>query len=114
MSAFGKVLAVLNIIAVGAFLFIAAMDYSRFKNWTYAIASVDRKLEGEPVDKNDIDVEGNVKSQDLDDYTLKTLPQLSGKPLTEQEAEVKDVERKLRGKVESAEAIEVSGDIKLN
>jgi hypothetical protein len=109
MSALGKLLAVLNIIAAAAFSYIAMMDYTRHNNWSFGIASLDRKVGGEPVDKSEKDLEGNIKAEDMDAYTLKTLPVLNGKPLVEQEAEVKDLESQLRRKIDSDQPLEIAG-----
>jgi hypothetical protein len=109
MSLLGKVLAFLNILAAAAFVYIAMMDFTRHKNWEAGTDSVKRKIEGEPVDKSDKDVQGNIKEEDFDAFSLKTLPQLNGKPLVEQEAAIKDVESRLKKKIESSEDISVAG-----
>jgi hypothetical protein len=53
MATFGKVLAVINVLAAIAFLWLAGMDYSKRQNWAYAYYRGQLGLNGLPVDAND-------------------------------------------------------------
>jgi len=74
MSLFGKVLAVLNVVAALAFMALLAMDYGKRKQWNYAVFRHDLAMEGLPVDEEDRTVRGRQKYKDLDEEFLKNIP----------------------------------------
>jgi chromosome segregation ATPase len=53
MAMFGKVLAVLNVLAAIAFLVLAGMDYSQRQNWAHAHFRGEIAIHGLPVDSSD-------------------------------------------------------------
>ncbi len=67
MSLFGKVLAVLNLVALGGFLFMAASDLQMRQAWSYAVLRWDLALDGIPVDKEEADPRGRPRYLILDD-----------------------------------------------
>src|SRR5688500_10970007 len=58
MSLLGKILAVLNLLAAGGFLYLAVLDYSIRQQWSYALFRHDIALLGMPVDREDRDDRG--------------------------------------------------------
>ncbi len=67
MSLFGYLVAVLNVIAAGAFLYLAAMDYSIRQAWAYAYFRYELAQNGPPVDKTETDEHGQPKYLNLND-----------------------------------------------
>ncbi len=55
MSLFGKVLAFLNILAVGAFAYFGMKSYSQRAKWSYAAFRYELAIKGLPVDKSETD-----------------------------------------------------------
>jgi hypothetical protein len=64
MSLFAKLLAVLNVLAAIAFLFLAVLDLSRGTPWRYAVWLHDKNLEGPPLGTPDPNLE---REEALDD-----------------------------------------------
>jgi hypothetical protein len=58
MSLFGKVLAVLNLLAAGGFLYLAATDYKARQDWSYSVFRYDLAINGLPVDQSQTDEQG--------------------------------------------------------
>src|SRR5262245_44888888 len=65
MSLFGKILAVLNVLAAIAFVVLAAMDYQRRQDWSFAVLRHDIALRGLPVNEDEKDREGNLLVREL-------------------------------------------------
>jgi hypothetical protein len=100
MSLFGKVLAVLNIAAAGAFLYLAAMSYGTRQAWSYANFRYDIALKGLPVDKQDSDAKGRPRHLDVNEALAR---ELTGKPnLVTQEDAVQDLRSSIQNKIEDA------------
>jgi hypothetical protein len=109
MSVLGKILALLNIVAAAVFFYVAVMDYGRHKNWSYAIGKMELAHQGLPTDDKETDVQGQVRVEDFDEFTIKSLPQLDGQPLTNQEKAMRDLEKKIKQKVDSTAALQPHG-----
>src|SRR5215813_8232589 len=73
MSLLGYFVAVLNVLAAGAFLYLAMMDYSVRQAWSYAVYRYDLALNGMPVDKEDRDEKGQPRYLNLNDDLRKEL-----------------------------------------
>jgi hypothetical protein len=67
MSVFGYFVAGLNIIAAGAFLYLAAMDYSVRQAWAYTLYRYELAQNGMPVDKTETDEHGQPKYLNMSD-----------------------------------------------
>jgi len=67
MSLLGYLMAVLNLLAAGAFLYLAVMDYSIRQAWSYAVYRYDPALDGLPVDKEDRDEKGQPRYLNMND-----------------------------------------------
>jgi hypothetical protein len=100
MSLFGKILAVLNIAAAGAFLYLAVMTYGLRQTWSYAVFRYDVALNGLPVDKEDRDSRGRQRYLDVNEALAR---ELTGKPnLVTQEDVLQDLRSDIQNKIESA------------
>src|SRR5687767_8024469 len=73
MSLFGKVLAVLNLLALGGFLFLASQTLAARKNWSYAVMLYEVGLDGLPIDKEEVDQQGTPKHQKIDETLSATI-----------------------------------------
>src|SRR5947199_10541867 len=58
MSVLGKILAVLNVLGVCAFLFIGLLGYSKRQTWAYVNFRHDLAIKGIPVDEQEQDADG--------------------------------------------------------
>src|SRR5215471_6114361 len=67
MSVFGYFVAGLNIIAAGAFLYLAAMDYSVRQAWAYTLYRYELAQNGMPVDQTETDEHGRPKYLNMND-----------------------------------------------
>jgi hypothetical protein len=100
MSLFGKILAVLNIAAAGAFLYLAAMDYGTRQAWAYANFRFDVAIQGMPVDKEDRDDKGRQRYLDMNPALAR---ELTGKDdLVTQEDVLQELRSSLQNKIENA------------
>jgi hypothetical protein len=67
MSLFGKVLALLNLVALLAFFYLATVTLQMRQAWSYAALRWDIALDGLPVDKNDVDERGRPRYLNLNE-----------------------------------------------
>src|SRR2546423_1558806 len=67
MTLFGYFMALLNVIAAGAFLYLALMDYGVRQAWSYAVYRYDFALNGIPVDMTEPDEKGEPRYLNMDD-----------------------------------------------
>jgi hypothetical protein len=88
MSLLGKILAVLNILAVIAFLIIGGMAYSKRQAWAYLGFRAELMSDGIPLDDKELDKEGYPRKDKLHEKTVAEL--FGGEPVHTQ---VKEVER---------------------
>ncbi len=63
MSLLGKILALVNILAAVGFIYLAASDYGKRQQWSYAVYRHDLAINGLPLDEKEVDVDG-VPQQD--------------------------------------------------
>jgi hypothetical protein len=73
MSTFGKVVAVLNLLAAGAFLYLMASTLQRRQAWSYAIWRYDQATEGLPVDREEPDDKGKPRHENMPDLVVKEV-----------------------------------------
>lgn len=73
MSVFGKVLAVLNVLAVLGFGYLATMSYSQRAQWAYTAFRYDLAMKGIPVDKTEEDSNGNLRYEEITEGVRKDL-----------------------------------------
>jgi hypothetical protein len=88
MSLLGKILAVLNVLAVAGFFALALLDYGKRQAWSYAVFRQDLTLKGLPLDKDERDAEGRPVVDLIGESTKKDLHKGQPGPTT-QEEEVK-------------------------
>jgi hypothetical protein len=97
MSLFGKILAILNVVAAIAFFFLAMMDYAKRQAWADLALQRAVQLEGLPVDDKEPDTDGVPRASELRDAFLARLFQDSGgDPSRTQVQEVEKVKAKLQ------------------
>jgi hypothetical protein len=108
MSLFGKILAVLNILAALAFIFLVAVDWGQRQTWSYAVYRYDLALDGLPLDDETRSADGTLQVNRLSDATMQDLFKSFGpvpSPLTPQdktqEAEVRRVHDRLRRDIDA-------------
>jgi len=101
MSLFGKILAVLNVLAAIGFIYMAISDYAKRQQWNYAVYRHDLAMNGLPVDENQKDVDGNLIFKNLNQATLNDMFQpAGGQPVRTQLEEVNKVKNELMGKID--------------
>jgi chromosome segregation ATPase len=108
MSLFGKILAILNVLAALAFGYLALLDYAKRQHWAYAVYRHDLRLQGLPVTDEQTDLQGYPLAANLDDRTLREV--LGGEPVTSQVKEVERVRGQLQAKI-NGPAIKVSNPL---
>src|SRR5262245_34304946 len=67
MSLLGKALALLNLVALLAFFYLATSAYQMRQAWSYAVMRWDIAMEGLPVDNQDVDERSRPRSEQLND-----------------------------------------------
>jgi hypothetical protein len=108
MSLFGKILAVLNILAVMAFVYLVAVDWGQRQTWSYAVYRYDLALDGLPLDDEARSADGTLQVKLLSDATMQDLFKSVGSvpsPLTPEDktqvAEVRRVHDRLRREIDA-------------
>jgi hypothetical protein len=102
MSLFGKILAILNVVAAIGFIYMAASDYSKRQQWSYAVFRHDLAMNGLPVDENQKDVDGNQIFKNLNQATLTDVfQQAGGQPVKTQLEEVNKKKSEVIGKIDA-------------
>jgi hypothetical protein len=95
MSLFGKILAILNVLAALGFVYMAASDYGKRQQWSYAVFRHDTAVDGLPIDENQTDLDGKPIAKNLNQATLTDMFQsVGGQEVSTQLAEVNEVKRK--------------------
>jgi hypothetical protein len=101
MSIYGKILAVLNVLAAVGFVVVAGMDWGQRERWSYAVFRHDLFIDGLPIDAKEEDANGAPRVDNLSDKTLNAI--LGSNPVKTQEAEVERVRGLVRSKIDSAD-----------
>ncbi|HMF10828.1 MAG TPA: hypothetical protein VKE94_00940, partial [Gemmataceae bacterium] len=101
MSLLGKILAVVNVVAAIGFIYLAASDYGKRQQWSYAVYRHDLAIDGLPLDDKDTDVDGRPRVKDLSKATLTEVFQpAGGQPVETQMAELQRVQDDLTAKID--------------
>jgi hypothetical protein len=100
MSLLGKILAVVNILAAVGFIYLAASDYGKRSQWSFAVFLHDRAIYGLPLDDNEKDVDDRPLVKDLSQSTLAEMFQGVGSPVSTQLKELESVQNDLHRKID--------------
>jgi hypothetical protein len=102
MSTLGKVLIFLNILAAVAFAGIAAADWGKRQEWSYAVFRQDVALDGLPLDDQEKQPDGTRTVDLLSDATAQDIFRAVGAdPVKTQLAEVRRQQGRLRAEIEA-------------
>jgi hypothetical protein len=100
MSLFGKIFAILNVIAATGFMILAAMDWGQRERWAYAVFRHDLLVAGLPIDAKEEEPDGTPRVDRLAPNTLNAiLPASTGTQVKTQSDEVKRVRGLVEAKV---------------
>lgn len=101
MSLFGKALAVLNLVALLAFFYLATASFQMRQAWSYAVLRWDVALDGLPIDTRDVDDRGRPRYLNMNDALCS---EMVGNPkLNTQEAFLDARTQELLGRVEDGD-----------
>lgn len=103
MTILGKLLAILNVLAAGVFVYLVAIDWASRQTWSYAVFRHDLVLEGLPLDESVRDPFDNLPVvYKLSDNTLQKIFQpVGGQPVRTQTEEVKRIHDLLRAQIDA-------------
>src|SRR5688572_5749809 len=73
MSLFGKVVAVLNVLAAGAFLYLLASTLQRRQAWSYAVWRYELNVDGLPVDRDEPDAANEPRHENIPDAVVEEM-----------------------------------------
>lgn len=100
MSLWGKIFAVLNIVAAVGFVVVAGMDWGQRQRWAYSVFRHDLFVKGLPIDAQERDADGSPRVDRLTPATLNAiLPSGTGPQVTTQQDEVKRLRQLIEGKI---------------
>lgn len=111
MSVWGKVLAVLNLLAAGGFVYLAMMDYDQRRTWAYHGLKQNLIAEGVPVDASVTDIQNVPLVEALDPGSLKRIQQMGGQPLKTQEEELKRVQNEVQKRIDDDRPLELKDPV---
>ncbi len=102
MSVYGKLLAVLNVVAAIGFFVIAGMDWGQRERWTYAVYRHDLFLDGLPIDAKEKDVDGKPRVEKFNaDWFNQMFAKAGGRPVKTQMEEVDALQKQVQGKIDA-------------
>jgi hypothetical protein len=102
MSLFGKIFAILNIVAAIGFVVVAGMDWAQRERWEYSNYRHDLLVEGLPIDAQERDPEDMPRVEKLSPQTLNAiLPTSTGPQVTTQQEEVDRIRNLVQSKINS-------------
>jgi hypothetical protein len=103
MSAFGKVLALLNLFGAVALLYLAGVDYGRRQGWIHSVLMHEVVLSGLPLNNKELDKQGVPLAEQITPTDLASLfSAAGGSPVATQVEEVTRVHGIVSGKVTAA------------
>src|SRR5437660_1241166 len=108
MSLLGKILAVVNILAAIGFIYMAASDYGKRQQWSYAVYRHDLAIDGLPLDEKEMDVDGVPRVKNVNQATQTDMFQGMGTPVTTQLKEVEGVQNALRARIDDPQPMTVA------
>jgi uncharacterized coiled-coil DUF342 family protein len=73
MSIFGKVLAILNVLAAFGLAYAALLDWTQRQSWAYHVYRMDFPAKGLPVDQDEIDSDGHRRIDNISDATIQEV-----------------------------------------
>jgi hypothetical protein len=73
MSIFGKVLAILNVLAAFGLAYTALLDWTQHQAWAYHVYRMDFPMKGLPVDQDEIDADGHRRIDNISDATIQEV-----------------------------------------
>src|SRR5262245_47048625 len=112
MSMLGKILAVVNILAAIGFIYLAASDYGKRQQWSYAVYRHDLAIDGLPLDEKETDLDGVARVKNLNQATQADMFQpAGGQPVTTQLAEVLRVQNALHARIDDGQAMTVANPL---
>ena len=112
MATFGKVLAVINVLAAIGFLWLAGMDYSKRQNWAYAYYRGQLGLNGLPVDANDPGRQpGQDVSRSLGKGVIADVVRGQGPTVYTQVEEVTRRQNEVKNEIDQADNLKAKGDV---
>jgi hypothetical protein len=100
MSLFGKILAVLNVVAAIAFVYFATTDYAKRQAWAQSAFRHELQITGLPVDDKVVDVDGVPIVENMTPATLQQVFTGIGQPVKTQREEVNRVRTQLQAKAD--------------
>jgi hypothetical protein len=108
MSLLGKIFAILNILGVAGFFYVASLNYAKRQTWAFHVFRQDLKIQGLPLDANERTAGGQPIVDLINEDTRKSLFPQPPVVLT-QEDEVKryknDVQTRLQGATDTRKAL---------
>src|SRR5437763_2090598 len=100
MSLFGKLLAVLNVLAAAAVVYLAAADYGKRRAWSYSLFRHELALNGLPIDRDELDEDGAPIADKITDEALREMfSPVGGDARPTQEAEVDRLQQQLQRRI---------------
>jgi hypothetical protein len=104
MSLLGKILAILNVLAALGFAFLALADYSKRQSWSYQVFLHDTAIDGLPVDKDELGLDGRPRLDDLGKETQQEIfKQAGGQPVATQLDELERVNTLVQNKLSQSD-----------
>src|SRR5437588_7072807 len=104
MSPFGKVLAILNAVAAIAFIVLAGMAYGKRQAWTHAVYRHDLVIEGIPLDDEDSNDLGDLRTDAFSvEMRNQVFSPVGGQPQVTQMSEVNRVKGVVHGNISSSQ-----------
>lgn len=108
MSLFGKILAILNVLAAIGFFFMAMLDYAKRQTWADLAEQRAVLMQGLPLDENEPDLEGRPRVAELRQGLVdEAFRNAGGNPPRTQIDEVQKVKARLQAWVNSDEKLKV-------
>jgi len=100
MSLYGKIFAILNILAAIGFVVVAGMDWAQRERWAYSVFRHDLLVDGLPIDAQERDAEEKPRVENLSPETLTAiLPASSGPQVKTQQEEVERIRSQVQSKI---------------
>lgn len=101
MSIFGKILIITNLLVTMGFVYLASVDWAKRATWAYAVYRDDLRINGLPIDDEEIDpIGGDPLVDHLSEGTRQQIFQhAGGNPVSTQVEEVKRVKAELQSAI---------------
>jgi hypothetical protein len=103
MGIYGKVLGIVNVVAIVVFLWLAGLDYGKRQNWQLAVHEQEVLISGLPVDDKEVDAEGRPLVSTINKKMLEQLFAGIGQPVKTGKQEVEARMESIRAAVRAQE-----------